>query len=225
MILLVIFVLLTLLAVVRADGKWKLWNSLIILGGLALGFGVAYIAGMWSKNMALGGEIAVPTSLAFGCLAAVLVSAQKESREARSRLVGRLIGFARRTMNSSNSRVLGLALTLLLTGALIACRSSAPNPDSLRKTREAVLKQDLQTMRQAIDNYTMDKKQAPRSLQDLVDAHYLHEIPVDPVCEKIDWTPHFGDTVLPDKRIVTGLDDVFSGCNKSGSSGTPYTAW
>ncbi len=35
-------------------------------------------------------------------------------------------------------------------------------------------------MRQAIDNYTLDKQQAPQSLDDLVDAHYLREVPVDP---------------------------------------------
>jgi general secretion pathway protein G len=126
-------------------------------------------------------------------------------------------------MRSPSSRVLGFALTyVVLTVALIACRSSSS--DSL-KMREAVLKQHLQMMRQAIDNYTLDKGQAPRSLQDLVDAHYIHEIPTDSVCEQIDWTPHFGDTVLPNKRIVTGLDDVFSGCNKSGSNGASYTTW
>ena len=53
---------------------------------------------------------------------------------------------------------------------------------TVKHAREAVLKQDLQTMRQAIDNYTLDKQQAPQSLQDLVDAHYLREVPLDPVC-------------------------------------------
>ncbi|PMU83580.1 hypothetical protein C1Y30_31215, partial [Pseudomonas sp. GW704-F3] len=47
----------------------------------------------------------------------------------------------------------------------------------VKHAREAVLKQDLQTMRQAIDNYTLDKQQAPQSLEDLVDARYLREIP------------------------------------------------
>jgi general secretion pathway protein G len=114
-----------------------------------------------------------------------------------------------------------------LVGASIAYRifTSNPNPDSVRRMREAVLKQDLQTMRQAIDNYTMDKQEAPHSLQDLVDAHYVHEIPIDPACEKLDWNPHFGETVLPNNRMVSGVDNVFSGCSKSGSNGILYSSW
>jgi len=46
---------------------------------------------------------------------------------------------------------------------------------TIKRARESVLKQDLQTMRQAIDNYTLDKQQAPQSLEDLVEAHYLRE--------------------------------------------------
>src|SRR5208283_5735547 len=62
---------------------------------------------------------------------------------------------------------------------------------TVQHAREAVLKQDLQTMRQAIDNFTMDKQQAPQSLDDLVTAHYLREIPVDPVSQQRDWVLHF----------------------------------
>ncbi len=51
-------------------------------------------------------------------------------------------------------------------------------------------------MRQAIDNFTLDKQAAPQSLEDLVDAHYLREIPMDPVSQEKDWVLHFGDTVL-----------------------------
>jgi len=44
---------------------------------------------------------------------------------------------------------------------------------TVKRARESVLRQDLQTMRQAIDNYTLDKQQAPQSLEDLVEGHYL----------------------------------------------------
>jgi len=95
----------------------------------------------------------------------------------------------------------------------------------VRKAREAVLKQDLQTMRQAIDNYTLDKQQAPQSLDDLVEAHYLREVPIDPVCHQKDWVPHIGDTVLSPDQTSTGVDDVHSGCEQNGSDGTSYTTW
>src|SRR6516162_2346879 len=58
---------------------------------------------------------------------------------------------------------------------------------SIQGARESVLKEDLQTMRQAIDNYTLDKQQAPQSLQDLVEGNYLREVPIDPVCRQKDW--------------------------------------
>jgi|ERR1700675_451080 general secretion pathway protein G len=96
---------------------------------------------------------------------------------------------------------------------------------TVKRARESVLKQDLQTMRQAIDNYTLDKQQAPQSLDDLVDAHYLREIPIDPVCQKKDWVTHIGDTVLSPDQTSTGVDDVHSGCEISGSDGTSYTTW
>jgi len=95
----------------------------------------------------------------------------------------------------------------------------------IRHAREAALKQDLQTMRHAIDNYTLDKQQAPQSLQDLVDAHYLREVPNDPVCRTNDWEVHIGDTVLSPDQTSTGVDDVHSGCQQTAMDGTPYATW
>lgn len=61
-----------------------------------------------------------------------------------------------------------------------------------RASRETVSKKDLRTMRKAIDNYTMDKREPLQSLEDLVPANYLREIPIDPVCQRMHWngTPY-----------------------------------
>ncbi len=96
---------------------------------------------------------------------------------------------------------------------------------SIQHAREAVLKTDLQTMRQAIDNYTLDKQAAPQSLEELVEGHYLREIPVDPVSRVKDWQPHFGDTVLSPDQSGSGIDDVHSGSDQVGSNGVAYSAW
>jgi general secretion pathway protein G len=96
---------------------------------------------------------------------------------------------------------------------------------SILHAREAVLKQDLQTMRQSIDNYTLDKQQAPQSLDELVDAHYLREVPVDPISRQKDWVTHIGDTVLSPEQSGTGIDDVHSGSDQIGSNGEPYNSW
>lgn len=96
---------------------------------------------------------------------------------------------------------------------------------TVKRAREATLRQDLQTMRQAIDSYTLDKQQAPQSLDDLVDAHYLREIPTDPVCQAKDWVTHIGDTVLSPEQTSVGVDDVHSGCEQTALDGSLYTSW
>jgi len=96
---------------------------------------------------------------------------------------------------------------------------------SIQHAREAVLKKDLQTMREAIDNYTLDKQQAPQSLQDLVDGHYLRQIPVDPVSQQTDWVLHYGDSVITPDQTGSGVDDVHSGSEQIGSDGQPYNSW
>src|SRR5690348_10722346 len=56
----------------------------------------------------------------------------------------------------------------------------------LLHANEAVLKQDLRTMRDAIDQYTQDKMKAPQGLEDLVSGGYLHGIPKDPFTHTTD---------------------------------------
>ena len=112
-----------------------------------------------------------------------------------------------------------LIISILLGIAVVAYDKT------VKRARETVLRQDLQAMRQAIDNYTLDKQQAPQSLEDLVEAHYLREVPIDPVCQQKDWITHIGDTVLSPEQTSTGVDDVHSGCEQTSSDGTSYTTW
>ncbi len=51
---------------------------------------------------------------------------------------------------------------------------------SILHAQETALREDLYTMRSLIDQYTLDKQKAPQSLQDLVDAGYLKQLPKDP---------------------------------------------
>lgn len=96
---------------------------------------------------------------------------------------------------------------------------------SIQHAREAVLKKDLQTMREAIDNYTLDKQQAPQSLQDLVDGHYLRQIPVDPITQQVDWVTHVSDQVITPDQTGTGIDDVHAGSDAVGTDGSAYSSW
>jgi general secretion pathway protein G len=98
-------------------------------------------------------------------------------------------------------------------------------PDSIQHMREAALEMDLRAMREAIANYTRDRKQAPQSLQDLVAGQYLREIPVDPITRKADWVPHFRNTVINPEQSGTGIDDVHSNSDRIDSNGKPYNTW
>src|SRR5215813_12258460 len=63
---------------------------------------------------------------------------------------------------------------------------------SVQHAREAALHTDLQTMREAIDNYTLDRLAAQQSLEDLKNAGYLREVPIDPMTQAKDWVVEYG---------------------------------
>jgi general secretion pathway protein G len=113
-----------------------------------------------------------------------------------------------------------VSIILILIGMAVGMYQT-----SLKHARETVLRKDLQTMREAIDNYTLDKQQAPQSLQDLVDAHYLRNIPNDPMTNSPDWVVHTSDTVISADQTGTGIDDVHSGSEAASTDGTAYNTW
>lgn len=97
---------------------------------------------------------------------------------------------------------------------------------SVQRAREATLKQDLQAMRQSIDNYTLDKQAAPQSLEDLAQAGYLRMVPKDPMTGAADWDLQFDSVVLSPEQSGTGLIDVHSHSGMTSPfEGTPYSQW
>jgi len=97
---------------------------------------------------------------------------------------------------------------------------------SIRAAREAVLREDLHTIRDAIDSYTMDKEKAPQSLDDLVQNGYLREIPMDPMTHTKDtWVTDTSDAMFSIDQTEPGIDDVHSGSDETGSDGQPYSSW
>src|SRR5262249_32317839 len=94
------------------------------------------------------------------------------------------------------------------------------------RAREAVLRQDLFTMREQIDNYTLDKQKAPQSLEDLVSAGYLKQLPTDPFTNSREtWVPVQEEVLESIDQSEPGISDVHSGSNLVGSDGTPYSSW
>jgi general secretion pathway protein G len=96
------------------------------------------------------------------------------------------------------------------------------------RSNEAVLKQDLRTMREAIDQYIQDKMKAPQALEDLVTAGYLHRIPKDPFTHASNtWkvTPEQEDVLQTTDQTQRGITDVHSGSILISSEGTAYNTW
>ena len=120
-----------------------------------------------------------------------------------------------------------IELMIVITIILILLGMAAGRYDkSVLKAREAVLHDDLKVMRQAIDNYTLDKENAPQSLDDLVQAGYLRDVPVDPMTQAKDWQTKFGDTVLSPDQTSVGIEDVHSNsATISPFEGTAYNTW
>jgi len=92
--------------------------------------------------------------------------------------------------------------------------------------KETVLKDNLREMRRVIDQYTADKKKAPLSLQDLVDAGYFRQLPLDPITNSNStWEPVTDTTIAAPDQTESGIGDIHSGSAAISSEGTPYNTW
>ncbi len=97
---------------------------------------------------------------------------------------------------------------------------------SVLRSREAVLKQDLRVMREAIQQYTLDKLAAPQSLEDMVSAGYMREVPTDPITQQKNWKVDTEDILLSPDQTTTGISDVHSASDAiSPFENTAYSSW
>jgi general secretion pathway protein G len=97
---------------------------------------------------------------------------------------------------------------------------------SMIRARESVLRSNLFTLRNVIDEYTVDKEQAPETLQDLVSGGYLRQIPQDPMTNSDQtWRITMEDAAVGGSNATPGIFDVHSGSDKTSLEGTPYADW
>ena len=98
--------------------------------------------------------------------------------------------------------------------------------NSVQRSKEAVLKEDLFQMRDAIDQYYADKNKYPGSLEDLVSEKYLRAVPVDPFTSSADsWQTTTSEPDPGNPSLESGISNVKSGSEQTGLDGTRYADW
>ena len=135
-------------------------------------------------------------------------------------------------MRGENSRRPGFTLIeMIIVFTLIGILVGLGLPQyqtAAKRAREAVLKEDLFQFRKLIDQYYLDKRTYPASLQTLVDEKYLRAIPVDPITNSATTWIEIRETPSPDEIATLenlGVVDVKSGSDKKALDNTFYNTW
>lgn len=115
-------------------------------------------------------------------------------------------------------------IELLVVLAIIATLLTLAVPryySSVDKSKEAVLKENLFQMRDAIGKYYADRGKYPESLQALATDKYLRTVPIDPVTDSATtWI-----VVPPEDPQKGGVVDVKSGAQGKALDGTEFSTW
>lgn len=126
--------------------------------------------------------------------------------------------------NQTGFTLIEIIFVMALIGILAAI--IVPNYSKhIKTTKEAVLKDNLYTIRDCISKFYLDKKRYPTSLEDLVTMNYLRDIPFDPITKKKEWKLiHFEPVDIEDydPEISEGIIDVKSLASGTSSTGEKY---
>lgn len=137
---------------------------------------------------------------------------------------------ARNTATGSRSASEGFTvLELMVVMAIIVTLATVgvvQYRQSLSLAREAVLKEDLYRLRDAIDQYYADKNQYPPTLTDLVSSGYIRAVPVDPITKSdSSWQTVAPEADPANPANSSGVFDVKSGAEGTAIDGSAYSDW
>ena len=97
---------------------------------------------------------------------------------------------------------------------------------SVTSAREAVLKENLFRLRDAIDQYYADKNKYPTSLDELVTEKYIRTVPPDPLTGTAEtWQTVMSEPDPLNPSAQPGVYDVKSGSEATALDGTKYSDW
>lgn len=128
-------------------------------------------------------------------------------------------------------------LELIVVVAIIGILATIAMPamkDAPRRANEAVLKTNLRSLRDVIDQHYGDKGRYPTSLEALVEAGYLRRVPIDPITKSTETWQLVYEEIDPDNPPAEsdesedgqpGIVDIHSGSPLNSLDGTPYSEW
>lgn len=125
-----------------------------------------------------------------------------------------------RKLNNKGFTLIELLAVMVIIALLLTI--AAPKYfGSVDRSRESILRQDLATMREALDKYYGDTGQYPDALEDLTKKKYLRNIPRDPITDSdTTWV-----IIAPTNDAKGAVYDVKSGASGNGADGTAYADW
>jgi general secretion pathway protein G len=135
------------------------------------------------------------------------------------------IGSVRRCGNAQGFTL--LELVIVMTILVVLASIGVVSYQQLRlKARETLLRQDLKSMREILDKYAADKEELPQTLDDVVSAGYMHDVPIDPMTGQADWTVVMGeDSLARDSSAKQGIIDVHSKADGVATDGKAYSEY
>jgi general secretion pathway protein G len=144
---------------------------------------------------------------------------------ARSTVTGRKRAEGRGQRAESGFTLIELLIVVTLI-VILAGISLALYTTSITRSKEAVLKEDLFRMRDAIDQYNADKGHYPADLSSLVTDGYMRQVPKDPLTDSAEtWQTVMSEMDASNPNATPGVFDVKSGAPGTGLDGTNYTDW
>ena len=109
---------------------------------------------------------------------------------------------------------------------ILASVGLATYSNSVTRSKEAVLKEDLFRLRDAVDQYYADKNKYPSALQDLVSDGYLRDIPKDLMTDSADsWQTVNAEPDPSNAAAAPGIFNVKSGSEDTAMDGSKYADW